>query len=103
MLDSVVCLLYNWRLWARLPAAIQVMSPRAQLPLHHPPPPTPLSFPEVLSREDQRLEKTVEIEFSQSVGRSKSDRWEGGGGGGEGDSLAAQHSKSCNFETEQQK
>ena len=67
-----------------------------------PPPPTPLSFPEVLSREDQRLEKTVEIEFSQSVGRSKSDRWEGGGGG-EGDSLAAQHSKSCNFETEQQK
>lgn len=77
------------------------MSLRAQLPLHHPPP--PLSFPEVLSREDQRLEKTVEIEFSQSVGRSKSDRWEGGGGGGEGDSLAAQHSKSCNFETEQQK
>ena len=48
-----------------------------------PPPPTPpLSFPEVLSREDQRLEKTVEIEFSQSVGRSKSDRWEGGGGVG---------------------
>lgn len=47
----------------------------------------------------------MEIEFSQSVGRSKSDRWEGGGGGGwgEGDSLAAQHSKSCNFETEQQK
>lgn len=78
------------------------MSPRAQLPLHHPPP--PLSFPEVLSREDQRLEKTVEIELSQSVGRSKSDRWEWGGGGApEGDSLAAQHSKSCNFETEQQK
>ena len=46
----------------------------------------------------------MEIEFSQSVGRSKSDRWEGGGGGwGEGDSLAAQHSKSCNFETKQQK
>lgn len=45
----------------------------------------------------------MEIEFSQSVGRSKSDRWEGRGGGGEGDSLAAQHSKSCNFETEQQK
>lgn len=44
----------------------------------------------------------MEIEFSQSVGRSKSDRWEGGGGD-EGDSLAAQHSKSCNFETEQQK
>ena len=41
-----------------------------------PPPPTPLSFPEVLSLEDQRLEKTVEIELSQSVGRSKSDRWE---------------------------
>lgn len=44
-----------------------------------PPPHPPLSFSEVLAREDQRLEKTAEIELSQSVGRSKSDRWEGGG------------------------
>ena len=70
-----------------------------------PPPLTPLSFPEVLSPEDQRLEKMAEIELNQSVGRSKSDQWQGRGGGGarEGDSLAAQHSKSCNFETEHQK
>ena len=68
-----------------------------------PPPPNPPLFSRSSLARGSKTRLTVEIEFSQSVGRSKSDRWEGGGGGGEGDSLAAQHSKSCNFETEQQK